>query len=250
MRILLIEDEQRTASLLQEMIEQSGSGRVVKICASVEESVAYLSQHQDDLDLVFMDVQLADGESFEIFELLDIRKPVIFCTAYDDYLLQAFKHNGIDYILKPFSQAEVERALLKLENLKKSLSHAQTGLQQPLDTRPKTYQSTFLIRFREKMIPLAVSDIAYVSHQQDLNIVFKHKGEQALIFKSLEEIEQLLNPADFFRINRQILLNRSAIKDIEPYLNRKLIVNLHFPTPEKLIVSRLKVTAFREWLES
>ena len=121
MNILVIEDESKTAYLLKEMIENNADYLVVQICQSIKSSVSYLKKNQQKLDLIFMDVQLSDGESFEIFDLIDVKKPVIFCTAFDSYLLKAFKNKGVDYILKPFQQKDVELALNKVNFIKSAL---------------------------------------------------------------------------------------------------------------------------------
>jgi DNA-binding LytR/AlgR family response regulator len=240
MNILIVEDESKTAALLKEMIEEHEECLVVNICQSIGSAVSYLRKHQEKLDLIFMDIQLADGESFEIFKQIEISKPVIFCTSYSEYTLKAFKSSGIDYILKPFQQEDIDASLQKVNNIKQALGK---------NIAPKAYQNSFIIRFREKMIPVAVGDIALIYTKEETVYVLKLNGEQATIFRTLDEVESLLDPNQFFRINRQMMVQRRAIKDIEPYFNRKVVVNLTVPTPELLVVSRLKVGLFKEWVE-
>lgn len=251
MNVLIVEDERKTADLLQELIESQPDYLVVKTCDSVESSVDYLKKNQAKLDLIFMDIQLADGESFDIFREVEVGIPVIFCTAYDEYILKAFKNNGIDYILKPFKGTDIQQALAKIDKLKLSLSK---GLPDPVVLKQirsdePVRQKTFLVRHGEKMLPVMVSDIAFLELENEIVHLFNFKGEKHVIFKRLDEIEGSVDPRQFFRINRQMLVNRDAIREIVPYFNRKVIVHLHIQIPNKAVVSRLKVSPFLDWLE-
>ncbi len=245
MNILIVEDEAKTARLLQEWIEEHEECLVVQTCQSISAAVAYLSKHQAKLDLIFMDIQLADGESMEIFQQIKVVKPVVFCTAYNDYMLEAFRNNGVDYILKPFRQEDIDQSLQKIYLLKRALHQASAAT----SGETPSFQRSFLVQEREKMIPLPVEDIALFFLQNESLRVLKFNGEQAAIFRNLDEIERAVDPAQFFRINRQMLLNRRAIRSIEPYFNRKITLQLLPKAPEALIVSRLKVTPFKEWIE-
>jgi two-component system, LytTR family, response regulator LytT len=251
MNILIIEDEKKTAVLLRDMIETHGERLVVNVCESIEESVVYLFKNQSKLDLIFMDIQLADGLSFEIFNQVQITIPVVFCTAYDDYTLKAFKNNGIDYILKPFKEEDIEQAFSKVELLKANFSTTtfDSAVFKNLLYPEPVLQTSFLVRYREKMIPLSVSDIAFVWLENEMVSLLNFKGEKYQIAKTLEQIEQAVSTKNFFRINRQMIVSRTAIKDIEPYFNRKVVVHLNVSLPEKAIVSRLKVSPFLEWIE-
>lgn len=248
MNILIIEDENKTAQLLKEMIEEHADYLVVNTCQSISGAVTYLKKNQEKLDLLFMDIQLSDGESFEIFNKIEITKPVIFCTAFDDFMLKAFKNKGIDYILKPFKQKDVDAALGKVNFIKHNFT---PNIASKLDTISKstTYQTSFIVQHKEKMIPLAVEEIAFVFIESEIVYALTFDNKRSAIFKTLDEIENLLNPTNFFRINRQMIVNRNAIKDIVPYFNRKLIVNLSVSNKDRVIVSRLKVSPFKIWLE-
>lgn len=249
MNILIIEDENKTASLLKEMIEEQEHCLVVNICQSISSSVQYLTKNQEKIDLIFMDILLADGESFEIFKQITVSKPVIFCTAYDNYMLKAFKNNGIDYILKPFQQKDINDALTKVGFIKHSLTKI-NDLLEVRPPKPKTYQQAFIVESREKLVPICVSDIAIFILKNENVYALQFNGEKVSIFKPLDEIEISINPFVFFRINRQMIINRRAIKDIEPFFNRKVIINLVFDISEKIIVSRLKVSDFKKWIEN
>ena len=249
MNVLIVEDEAHTASLLQEIIEQDSDFMVIEKLESVVEAVQYLNKYQQNLDLLFFDIQLADGHSFEIFKHIDVVVPVVFCTAFDEYSLQAIKNNGIDYILKPFKEEEIHEALQKY---KKWVANLQTKVASPLHLSiesTKTYQQSFLTQYREKSLVKQVKEVALFSVAQENVYLHTFAGEKLPLFKKMEYIESVCDPAQFFRINRQMLVNRAAIISFEPYFNRKVALQLHIKLEELAVVSRLKVSAFKEWLE-
>ncbi len=250
MNILIIEDEPRTARLLREFILAiDDSHTVLGICDSVESTVQFLQTTTHRIDLLFMDIQLADGNSFDIFIKTPVSTPVIFCTAYEDHLLEAFKSNGIDYILKPFHEKDIEQAFRKLDQIRQSLLLAPSlpaRLEQALANRT---QSSFLVKFREKMYPVAVRDIAAVALENEVVYLYTFNKEKHAVFRPIDDIEAALDPQTFFRINRQMILNRDAILEMEPFFNRRVIVTLKIPTADRPLVSRLKVTPFLEWIE-
>ena len=251
MKILIVEDEQKTAALLKELIEMHPNYSVVGMCDSVESAVNFLQIHQPHLDVVFMDIQLSDGQSFEIFDKITVNLPVVFCTSYDEYTLKAFNNNGIGYILKPFNEKDIHQAILKVEGLKGSfVKHTFENLNlKELIVKEKTYQSSFLIRFREKIYPVPVADIAFVYFENETAYLYNFKGEKHPLFKTMDEIESLISPDQFCRISRQMIINRKAIKEIESYFNQRLIVHLTLKTPEQALVPRLKVAPFLNWVE-
>ena len=247
MNILIVEDEAHTASLLQEIVERDPEFLVIQRLESVVETVQYLTQHQQNIDLMFLDIQLADGKSFEIFKHIDIVIPIIFCTAYDQYTLEAIKNNGIDYVLKPFKEEEIHTALQKYKNLAARL---QSKVSVPFQPIPVTnYQKNFLTQKREKSRIIPTQDIAIFWVQNDIVSLYTFKAEKLPLFKKLEYVENVCDPYQFFRVNRQMLINRDAIHSFEPYFNRKVVVHLNVTFEEQIIVSRLKVTPFKEWLQ-
>lgn len=249
MNVLIVEDEAHTASLLQELIEQDGDFLVTQKLESVVEAVEYLSKYQRNLDLLFFDIQLADGHSFEIFKHVDVLVPVVFCTAYDEYTLQAIKNNGIDYLLKPFKDEEIHAALAKYKRMRANLQAKQPAPFQPPGERAKAYQQHFLTQFREKSVVKRVEEVALFLVEFENVYLYTFSGEKLPLFKKLEYIESVCDPQQFFRINRQMLVNREAILSFEPYFNRKIILNLRIQLDKQAIVSRLKVSPFKEWLE-
>lgn len=249
MNVLIVEDESHTAKLLKEIIEQDEDFIVVERLESVGEAVQYLSKYQKNLDLLFFDIQLADGKSFEIFKHVDVNIPIVFCTAYDEYTLQAIKNNGIDYVLKPFKEEEIHSALAKYKRLISSLQSKTTAPVQFKTEANKTYQQSFLTQYREKTIVKRIEDVALFALENETVYLYSFTGEKYPLFKKMEYIESVCDPNQFYRINRQMLISRSAILSFEPHFNRKIVLQLKVKLAEHAIVSRLKVSAFKEWLE-
>jgi DNA-binding LytR/AlgR family response regulator len=251
MNILIVEDEPKTAKLLKELIEaQDASNEVLAICDSIEATVNYIKAAAIKIDLFFMDIMLADGNSFDIFKQIKITAPVIFCTAFDDYILTAFKHNGIDYILKPFHEKDIEGAFAKIKQLKQALTVSESTAGQLAGlVQQQAPQRSFLIQFREKIYPVPARQVALVALENEVVYLYTFDNGKHPIFKTLEEVEGLLEAGNFFRINRQMLINRDAVVAVEPYYNRKVMVKTNVAPTEKPVVSRLKVTAFLEWVK-
>lgn len=249
MNVLIVEDETHTAELLKEIIEQEDDFLVTEIVESVAEAMTYLNKYQKKLDLLFFDIQLADGHSFEIFRHIDVVLPVIFCTAYDEYALQAIKNNGIDYILKPFKEEEIRKALHKYRQLRRTLGGSPAAPLQLETGGNSRFQQGFLTQFRDKTLVVNSRDIAAFQVEVETVYLFTFDGKKYPLFKKLEYIESVCDPGQFFRINRQMLISRRAILSMEPYFHRKVILQLKIALGEKAIVSRLKVTAFKDWLE-
>lgn len=253
MNILVIEDEIKTGKALMRMIQTIRPGSVVQgPLQKVSAAVVYLQQYQQP-DLVFMDIQLADGLSFEIFKQVEITCPVIFCTAFNEYALDAFRANGVDYILKPFSPDAIKAAFDKLDKLGLS-----PKLQQPdaaliaklLQLRePEQWKQSFLVYQHGKYQPVPTANIAYIFVRNETTTIVTNAHEQYAIDQSLEETGGQLDPKLFFRINRRYLVSFRAIKEVEHYFARKLLLKLTLPTEEKLLVGKDKVTAFLSWLD-
>ena len=250
MHILIVEDEPQTAAILKEIIEKVyPAAQVVGILESIEQTVKFLSSENPPA-LIFMDIQLADGLCFGIFSRVQIPCPVIFCTAYDQYTLQAFKSNGIEYILKPVKEEDLKAAFDKIEKLKQAFNPNLNLISSMNDLlKKKDYKSSILIRYRESYIPVAVDNIALFLRENEVVYAYRFDLQKHAVFKTLEEIESSINPELFYRINRQVLLNRHAIQEIQPYFNRKMVVKTALKLNEKLVVSRLKVTPFMQWVE-
>lgn len=246
MNILIVEDELHTANLLKEVIEENKDFLVVNMVESIVDAVDYIIKHQQNLHLLFFDIELSDGLSFEIFNHVDIVTPVVFCTAYDEYAMKAIKNNGIDYILKPFRNEEINTALEKYKKLQANLkSNTIVDFNQP----SLSFQQNFLSQFKDKTIVFKIDEIACFSIQNEVTYLHSFNGKKSPVFKKIEYIESVCDPKQFFRINRQMLVNRAAITSYQPYFNRKIILDISAKVEEKPIVSRLKVSEFKKWLE-
>ena len=252
MNILIIEDEKHTANDLKRTIfEVQPSAEIIGIIGSVEKGIAFLRENQG-IDLIFSDIQLLDGLSFEIFQAVNNATPVIFCTAYDQFALQAFQTYGIDYILKPFDEESVKRALDKFKTLKGESAPADfSAITEAIKEQlfPKNTPSSILIHQGDKMIPLPVEDIALFFIKDDMVSALTFQGKRYFVDKKLDSLEKSLSPT-FFRANRQQLIHRKAVKEASQYFHRKLMVNLTIPFDDEVVVGKLKVTAFKEWLRS
>lgn len=251
MNILIIEDEPRTAKSLEKIImEVRADARITGFCQSIEGAVKVLAQHPP-IDLIFMDIQLADGLSFEIFKQVTVTCPVVFCTAFDEYAIEAFRQNGIDYILKPFSQADITEAFNKADTLKQFYQQKAAPDFSELISRLGTPagKTSFLVFHDQKYITIATDQIAffYVSYNATCIKCFDKK--EYVISQSLDQIAAQVSAKQFFRVNRQYLVNFKAIKEVEHYFMRKLYVKLVIDTKEKLLVNKEKAPRFFAWME-
>lgn len=249
MKAVVVEDEHVAAQSLQRLIAQEDESiEVIAILQSVEEAVDWFSVNPAP-DLTFMDIHLADGSSFSIFEQTEVNCPVIFTTAYDEYSLKAFEVNSIDYLLKPINKKDLGRALTKLKNLtsqnenKDQLANLLASLRQD----HPSYKSHFLIPYKDKLLPLAIDKIAYIISEYKMAKIITLDKNSYVLDSSLDELARQLDPDLFFRANRQYILAHRAINDLSIWFNGKLSVNLSVPTPERIIVSRARAADFKTW---
>lgn len=246
MKIVIIEDEPLTARDLEACVRSADpAAEIVATLGSVQEAVGFFKENTLP-DLIFSDIQLGDGLSFSIFTGLEKAVPVIFCTAYDEYALEAFRAAGMDYILKPFGVKNIAAALAKFKAFSRSagvslLPELMAHFGQPAGKR------SILVYHKDKIVPVNVMDIALCYLRDDEVLLVTFAKQQYVVNKRLEEIEQIAGPG-FYRVNRQCLVNREAVRDVSQDLGRRLIVNLLVPFGEKITVGRAKVTHFLEWL--
>lgn len=250
MKALIIEDEMMAAQSLQKLLAKvSPDTEVLGVLETIEESVEWLTSHPMP-DLLFMDIHLADGSSFAIFDKVDVTAPVIFTTAYDEYALKAFEVNSIDYLLKPIHKGDLERALRKFENL--TVPRTTSGVDvkslyaQIEAMRPK-YKSYFLLPERDKLIPLQVSNIAFICIDEKMIKMVTLDHKVFYTNQTLDDLLVQLDPTQFFRANRQYIVSRGAIKDVSIWFGNKLAINLIVETPDKVIVSKARVSEFKTW---
>ena len=250
MKIVIIEDENLTAEDLADVIlKLQPDAQLVAILRSVKEAVAYFGNTAAP-DLIFSDIQLGDGVSFDIFKTVHVAAPIIFCTAYDEYALNAFKTNGIDYVLKPFTEASIAQALNKYHSLCRGSSPDRISYDSIFDlfvNKMPQKTSSILITYKDKIIPVKTDHIAlfYIVSEETKLLTFDH--QTYVLNKSLEELEKLCGD-DFFRVNRQYLINRKAVKDAAHFFSRKLVVNLSVPFKDPITISKEKTPQFLDWL--
>jgi len=251
MKAIIVEDEFIAAETLSALITEIRDDiEILAILQSIEETVEWIETHPSP-DLVFMDIHLADGSAFMIFDSVEIKCPIIFTTAYDEYALKAFEVNSIDYILKPISKAGLEKAMLKYKNLKGEPSYDQNLIANFLETLKlsnKSYKSYFLVPEKDKLIPMSINDIYYIFIDTKIVKVVTSDNKGHYIDKTLDELMGELNPEKFFRANRQYIISRSSVKDMSIWFGNKLSVNLKIPIPEKIIISKARVKEFKQWL--
>lgn len=252
MTVLIIEDEAPAFRRLQKLLEEiDDSIQIVEVFEGVKEAVKWLNHHQSP-DLIFMDIQLSDGLSFEIFEQIEINKPVIFTTAFDEYMLKAFKVNSIDYLLKPINKGDLQRSLEKYKNLKSQFSEAETPSIQELIKNirldDRKFKSRFLVKMGEKMMSVETEDILCFFAHSGLVYLLNKGGKKYLMDQTLDEITKELDAEKYYRANRQYILNYSAIEAVHKFGKSKLLVETTFEHKEQIIVSSEKATAFKQWL--
>lgn len=264
MNLLLIEDEYPAAERLTRLVQRvEPAARVVGVVESVAQGIAWLTENPAP-DLILSDIQLADGLSFEIFERAVVRAPIIFTTSYDAYALRAFRVHSLDYLLKPIKEEELRAALARfraqqpaavelqlgrLEALLDALPRAGAGGEGPRAGAPRTYKTRFLVRQRETLVPVPTPDIAYFVSRHETTTLVTHAGARHLVDYTLEQVQELLDPNVFFRINRQTLAATAAIRRIDLHFNGKLKLELFPAATDETLVSREKAAAFRAWLE-
>jgi DNA-binding LytR/AlgR family response regulator len=250
MKVLIIEDEKVTANnLVESLTEIRPDYLVVEIIPSIEESINFLKQNQN-IDLIFSDIQLTDGLSFEIFKQLETNIPVIFCTAYDEFAMEAFNANGIAYLLKPFDSNKLKIAIEKFEGLVNKNSNAIQHLLQYL-AKPKLSETlkSILVYQNEKIIPVNIDDIALMYLNNSIVKLITFDNRILFSTQSLDDFEKLNAPL-FFRANRQFIIHRKAVQDASQHFNRKLLVNLNFKFSEQILISKEKTPLFLNWLSN
>lgn len=248
MKVIIIEDEKPAAEKLQKALLQLNEKMEVSgISTSVAASVALLQQQQPDL--IFMDIELSDGLSFEIFNKISITCPVIFTTAYDDYWQTAFEHNSIDYLLKPVKQEKLEAALKKYTLLKQHFAgNFQQLMQWQQNGNAATYKKRFLVKRGVDYVAVKAEDIAYCYATHKLVCMVNNENQKFILDKSLADLEKELNPSQFHRINRKYLVNINAVKRIRSFAKGKLLIDIQPAVEEEIVVSTENTAAFKEWM--
>lgn len=254
MKVLIIEDEPFARAELKRLIQATGRDiEVLEELDTVEDSVLWLNSHPPP-DLIFLDIQLADGISFEIFRQVQVSAPVIFTTAYDEYAIRAFQLNSIDYLLKPIRQEMLGNAFRKLESLRQEKQPPRSWmtaeqLENLLAAARQEYKSRLLVRVGDNLKSVEISQAAYFLAEDDVVFVVLKDGGRYITDHALNEMESLLDPKLFFRISRNCIASITAIKKVSKYFNSRLLVELNPPAPGQLLVSRVRVPDFMKWLD-
>ena len=256
MNIFIIEDEIVAAERIKDLVRQTAPhARIVGWADSIEDSVQFLKTNPMP-DLLLMDIELVDGQSFEIFSEVDVTCPVIFTTAYDEYALQAFKVHSIDYLLKPIGRDELGRSLAKFEQLRKVYQPAPPlnvdaliqQLRQATAPPPVTHREHFLVRQGQRLISVGIDEVAYFYSEDRVTFLKTHDGRYFPLDYPLEDVEQQIDTRHFFRASRQFLLHRRSIQNVFVHLNGKLKLVLKPAADEELYVSRDRAPEFKKWL--
>ena len=247
--VLIIEDEIPAQANLRRAIErQFDDLRVVGVESSVSGAVAWLGEEQNVADIIFMDVELSDGSCFAIFKQCQVKGKVIITTAFDNYAIQAFRVNSIDYLLKPFKEEELRRAWDKLERL--TTAERSAAERKVREVAAAESLNTLLVRYKDKIIPVAMADVAFFYTFAERVTLTTLTGESYPVDKTLEALSQQLTTEEFFRANRQFIVSRRAVKDIAVWFGSRLALNLTLETPERIIISKARVPEFKQWLQS
>lgn len=246
--ILIIEDEKPNSDRLKRLIALlRPNARILAVLETVSESVNWFSGN-DNPDLVMMDVRLADGISFDIFEKIELKCPIIFTTAYDEYAVRAFKFNSVDYLLKPVEQEELAAAFEKLESITQTEQHKSIeGLMNFL--QPKEFRSRFLLPYRDGYKTVLVSEISCFYSELKITRAKLDNGKEEIIPQTMEELESQLNPKCFFRANRQFIIHVDDILQVHNYFNGKLKVELKKNPELEILISREKAPVFKAWMD-
>lgn len=256
MKILIVEDEELAVKKLQKtLLSIDRMVEVVGVTDSIKSTVEFLKQNPPP-DLILMDIELADGQSFEIFNMVPVKNPVIFITSYDEYALKAFKVNSVDYLLKPVQKDELEAALNKYKELNEAdAGHSNNSsdinnlireLQSKL--QPKEYRKRFLVKQAQKLVSIEVDDIAYFYSDGRLNFFKTRDNRKFVVDYTMDELSDMLDPEKYFRISRSFYVSVDSIDQIHDYFGNRLLLNLTPALDKEALVSREKVMDFKKWM--
>ncbi len=256
MKVLIVEDEKPAARRLTSLLHQYDSSlTVVDAIDTVQRAVQWFTAHPAP-DLVFMDIQLADGLSFSIFEQTQVDAPIIFTTAYDQYAIQAFRVNSVDYLLKPIEPQALERAINKFKRTRPSEApstgtspNTMTQIQQAIGMLTKQYKARFVVKVGEHIQAIPIGEVLYFVSQEKATFMQTQTGRRFIVDYPLDQIESMVDPASFFRISRRYVVGLAAIQDIITYSSSRLKLLLHHSDDNDVLVSRDRVSDFRQWLD-
>lgn len=263
MNVLIVEDEKLAVRKLTKLIEETAPEFVIRgVAPSIAATVEWLADNRSngapEPDIIFMDIELADGQSFEIFNRTQIRSTVIFTTSYDEYALQAFKVNSIDYLLKPVQQEDLERSIRKFYDLTRPKEPATAPARHfdldsllktlHLNTHAPEYRKRFLVKQGVKLLSVETTEIAYFYIEDSVSFFKNHQGQKFVVDYKMDELEEFLDPGRFFRVNRALIVTHQAVVQIQPYYNHRLALTLAPALDKETIVSRERANDFKLWM--
>lgn len=257
MTVLIVEDEELAVKKLKKTLASvDPDAEVVGVADSIMATVKWINENPLP-DLILMDIELSDGQSFEIFNRVSIKCPVIFTTSYDEYALKAFKVNSVDYLLKPIQKEDLEAALQKMHQLKEVYKQPESKpdmnieslvkeLQEKLQL--KEYRKRFLVRHAQKLVSVDTDEIAYFFSDGRLNFFKTHDNKKFVVDYTMDELEEMLDPQKYFRISRSFYISVGSVEQIHEYFGNRLLLHLKPAVDKESIVSREKVTEFKKWM--
>ena len=249
MKIVIIEDELAASSQLRYLLNQLNINyEVLVIIETVKEGIKWFTSNESP-DLIFSDIQLADGISFEIYEQIQLQTPIIFTTAFDEYAIRAFKLNSVDYLLKPIDEDSLRFAIEKFQSQQLIKQETLNKLIEQQAFVSKAYRKSFLVKYRDKLLPIKANEFAYFFIENGLVFGQLHDGKKHVMDFKLEDLESQLDPVEFVRANRQFILSRESIVEIESHFNSRVNVRVHPAASFPIIISKEKVTLFKKWFE-
>jgi two-component system, LytTR family, response regulator len=257
MNILIVEDEELAVKKLQKTLAAvAPDANVVAITDSIKSTVEWLEENTSP-DLILMDIELSDGQSFEIFSRIQLKSAVIFTTSYDEYALKAFKVNSIDYLLKPVQKEDLEAALKKFHEMKTMYNQGSSGKDMNVESlinelrnklQPKEYRKRFLVKNAQKLVSIEVEEIAYFFSDGRLNFFKTYDNKKYVVDYTMDELEEMLNPERYFRISRSFYIAVDSVDQIHDYFGNRLLLHLKPEVDKEAIVSREKVSDFKKWM--
>ncbi len=252
MQVLIVEDEDLAVKKLRKAILAADPDlEIAGVAGSIQATVDWLREHAAP-DLIFMDVELADGQSFEVFNRIEVDSPVIFVTSYDEFALKAFKVNSVDYLLKPIQKDELEAAIQKFKKSRPSKTPLPglEGLLRELQSKiqPREYRTRFLVKHAQKLISVEVKDIAYFYSDGRMNFFKTFDNRRFLVDYLMDELEEMLDPKRYFRISRSVFISAESIVKIDDYFGARLVLQLKPALEKEALVSREKVGDFKVWM--
>ena len=251
MKVLIVEDETAASENLIAMLQEIDPGiEVLKVLESVQQTVRWLTNNPAP-DLIFMDIHLSDGSAFTLFQEMEVTVPIVFTTAYDQYALDAFTVNSIDYLLKPIKTSELERALEKFKRWSKSdvMDYLERMLKmRPTGSQRSEYLTSLLVPVKDKLMPVNLDDVACIYSTDRKTQIYLKSGKMMLYNRSLDSLIGNLNPTKFFRANKQYIVSRDCVKEIVVWFDSRLLVSMPIELPEPLFVSKNKAAEFKNWI--